>query len=137
MIEVYIDGLCGSVNPNGIASFGYVIKRGQVALDAGYGIIGKGKGMTNNVAEYNALIQALEKIKQLKLDNERIVVKSDSKLVINQMKGVWKTRALLVLPLFRKAQKLVSGIDVDFEWVPREENSEADRLSRLAVERKT
>lgn len=137
MIEVYIDGLCGPVNPNGIASFGYVIKRGPATLDADYGIIGEGKGMTNNVAEYNALIHALKRIKQLKLDDERVIVKSDSKLVVNQMKGVWKTRALLVLPLFRKAQKLISGINLAFEWIPREENSEADGLSRLALEPKT
>jgi ribonuclease HI len=134
MIEVYVDGLCEPVNPCGTATFGYVIKRGNATIDSGYGIIGKGEGMTNNVAEYNALIRALERIKQLNLDNEKIIIKSDSKLVVNQMKKSWKTKAPLVLPLFKKAETLVKGMDLVFEWIPREKNTEADELSRSAYE---
>ena len=72
MIEVWIDGLCGPANPGGTACFGYLIKRNRVTIDKDYGVVGSGKDMTNNVGEYTALVRALEKIRSLKLDKEKI-----------------------------------------------------------------
>lgn len=81
MIEVWIDGLCEPINPGGVACFGYVIKRSGSEIETGSGVVGTGPDMTNNVAEYTALIRALEKIRQLGLGKESVVVRSDSKLV--------------------------------------------------------
>ena len=140
MIEVWIDGLCEPINPGGTASFGYIIKKNGKTMNRDYGVIGSGKGMTNNVGEYTALVHALEKIKILKLDKEKIVVRSDSRLVAYGM-GTdpatgrsWKIKAPLILPLYTKAKKLSEGMDINFLWIPREENEEADQLTRLAYE---
>jgi len=134
MIEINIDGLCEPINPGGTACIGYVIRRGNVSLAKVSKVIGIGKGMTNNVAEYTALIEALTKTRELGLAEEQIKVKSDSKLVVNQMNAKWRVKASHIIPLHRKAMELARGFDIVFEWVPREENAEADSLCRIAYE---
>ena len=132
MIEVWTDGLCEPVNPGGTCCIGYVIKRGGKTIDKGSDVIGRGKDMTNNVAEYSALIRALERIRQLGLEQEKVMVRSDSSLLVNQMKGVWKVKKPRIKPLYEKAKSLASGFDVAFQWIPREENRETDQLTRVA-----
>ena len=79
-------------------------------------------------------MHALERISSLKLDKEKIAIKSDSKLVVNQMKGKWKVKAELILPLFYKAKAKANGMNIDFQWIPRKKNTEADNLTRIAYE---
>jgi ribonuclease HI len=134
MIEVWIDGLCEPVNPSGTACIGYIIKKEGKVLAKTSQVVGRGKGMTNNVAEYTALIQALEKIQQLGLARQEILVRSDSKLVVNQMNGNWEVKAPLILPLNRKAKTMTTTMNIKFNWVPREQNTEADALCRTAYE---
>jgi ribonuclease HI len=142
VIEVWIDGLCEPINPGGTACFAYIIKKNGETIDRDYGVIGSGKGMTNNVGEYTALVRALEKIRSLKLEKEKAVVRSDSRLVAYGMGAdpstgrCWKIKAPLVLPLCTRAKTLAEGMDIEFQWIRREENEEADRLTRLAYESK-
>lgn len=134
MIEISIDGSCQPRNPGGTACYGYVIRKGEKLLFRRKGVVGTGEGMTNNVAEYHALINAIEKIRDLDLEKERIVVKSDSKLLVNQMKGDWKVKAAFLMPLHRKAMALVRDLDISFKWIRREENEEADSLADSAYQ---
>jgi ribonuclease HI len=134
MIEVWVDGLCEPVNPDGTACIGYVIKKDGKVLARASEVVGRGEGMTNNVAEYTALIRALEKIMHLGLARQEILVRSDSKLVVNQMKGSWAVKAPLILPLYRKAKMMKTAMNIRFNWVPREQNTEADALCRTAYE---
>jgi ribonuclease HI len=90
--------------------------------------------MTNNVAEYTALISALEKVMHLGLDRQEILVRSDSKLVVNQMNDDWVVKAPFILPLCRKARTRTSAMNIRFDRIPREHNPEADALSRTAYE---
>lgn len=135
MIEVWIDGLCEPVIPAHArtACFGYMIKKNGKVVDEGSGVIGEGQKMTNNVAEYSALIQALERVRRLGLEG-RMVVRSDSRLVVNQMRGEWKVKAPNIMHLYSKAVALAKDKDVVFEWVPRKENTRADSLARMAYE---
>ena len=134
-IDVWIDGLCEPINPGGIACIGYVIKNtGETIVEGSY-IIGKGVGMTNNVAEYTALIYALKEIKRLKLEDQFLIIKSDSQLLVNQMNRKWEVKAPLIVPLNKSAKDLATGLHYRIEWIPREENEEADRQTRLAYER--
>lgn len=132
MIEVWIDGSCYPVNPRGTACIGYVIKKKGLTLAKGSKIIGKGQGMTNNVAEYNALIAVLEEIRKRALYTEEIIIKSDSKLLVNQMNGNWKVKSHLLYPLYREAKKRAYNYNIKFKWIPREQNEEADEMSRIA-----
>ena len=90
-IVVYVDGLCEPVNPGGTATYGYVVRN-----DAGRdiarksGVVGKGTGMSNNVAEYAALCEALRYLIREKMTLLPVEIRSDSRLLVNQMKGEWK-----------------------------------------------
>ncbi len=134
MIEVYFDGLCEPVNPNGIASYGYVIYKDGKKIKAGCRVIGEGIGMTNNVAEYSGLLRAIEWLKENNI-KDKIIVMGDSMLVINQMKGIWRIKSETSRYFVPKIREMIKGLDIEFRWIPREKNSEADMLSRVAYRR--
>lgn len=137
VIVVYFDGLCEPVNPGGIATYGFVVYRDGVRLAEGRGFAGAGflGGVaTNNVAEYTALIRALEWLLDHELNGEELVVRGDSQLVVRQLQGVYAVRSERLVPLYRRARELLSHFPrYRLEWVPREENSEADALSVEAL----
>ncbi len=87
---------------------------------------------TNNEAEYSAIILLLIKIQIGNYSN--VLICGDSKLVVEQMKGNWKVDSDKLKPFYKKAMGLLSRLkDVYIKWVPREENSEADKLSNMAL----
>lgn len=132
MITVFFDGLSEPVNP-GIGAYGFVIYINSKKVKEGCGALGA--DVTNNQAEYTAVIKALEWLVSNKLIKGKIVVKGDSQLVIRQLNGRYKVKASKIIPLFEKAKKLIGEFDdISFVWVPREENREADFLSRRAYE---
>ncbi len=134
MITIYFDGLCEPINPGGVAAYGYVIYQGEKAIKRGARVIGEGKGMTNNVAEYSALKRAIEWLKEQGIEDE-ILIKGDSMLVINQMKGDWQIKSQTSRRFIPKIRELLKGKKTKFIWIPREENGEADMLSRVAYKR--
>lgn len=138
-IVVSFDGACEPTNPGGIASFGYVIQCDGEVLSKGKGIVGEGSNMTNNVAEYQALIEVLADIAKLVRKDDKVEVKGDSQLVIRQMTGRYQVKSPRIITLFKKAKKLTSeirekGCHLTFRWVNRDENADADVLSHEAFE---
>lgn len=97
--------------------------------------IAEGIGVaTNNVAEYRAAIAGLERARAM--GARSILLRSDSKLLIEQLAGRFKVRNAGLKPLHAEARALMVGFDrVDLEHVPRERNREADRLANLGVDR--
>lgn len=134
MITVYFDGLCYPRNPCGVAAYGYLIYRDGEPIHKGFGAVGEGKGMTNNVAEYEGLKAAVQWLKDNGI-KEKIVIKGDSQLVIKQMKGEWQVNSATSKKYVPVIKKLMEGMDVSLLWVAREENEEADKLSRVGYER--
>lgn len=134
MIEAYFDGLCEPQNPGGTATYGYVIYKDGKAIKKGCKVIGHGKNMTNNVAEYSGMLRVAEWLKEQDIDGE-IVIKGDSQLAINQMKGMWQIKSATSKHFVPKIRKLLEGKKVNFIWIPRERNKEADMLSRVAYKR--
>jgi ribonuclease HI len=132
-IQVFFDGLCQPINPGGIACFGFIIKNGANTIHREYGRAANIS--TNNVAEYTGIIRALEWLIANNYQNENIVIKGDSQLVIQQIKRNFKVKAPTIIPLYHKAMSLIWKFNhIQFEWIPRELNWEADRLSNLAYE---
>jgi len=133
MITVFFDGACefwcGKRNPGGLATYGWLIHDGKQVIAKGYGEVGRGQGMTNNIAEYTALIRAMEAYSVLKLPNYPLI-QGDSQLVIKQVSGEWQVKSEGLMPLVEKASKLVMGCKL--QWIPREQNQAADDLSKLA-----
>lgn len=88
---------------------------------------------TNNVAEYHGLIAALEWC--VAHGATHVQVRSDSLLLVQQMRGAYKVRSAGLKPLHAAARLLVTRIGhVEFEHVPRERNTHADRLANLAMD---
>jgi probable phosphoglycerate mutase len=111
---------------------------GAVVIDAASGNIlreiSEAVGIaTNNVAEYSALIFALESAFEIDPAAE-IVVRMDSKLVVEQMSGRWKIKHPDMLSLGARVQQLISGKSVEFVWIPREQNVLADALANKAMD---
>ena len=122
----------GSRGNPGIAGSGACVidaDTGEVVLE-----ISKFIGVaTNNVAEYLALVAGLEGAYSLNSE-ARILVRMDSKLVIEQMAGRWKIKHPDMQQLGARVQKLVAGKSVRWQWIPREENSRADALANKAMD---
>ncbi len=111
---------------------------GAVVIDAASGNIlreiSEAVGIaTNNVAEYSAVIFALEAAFEIDPAAE-IVVRMDSKLVVEQMSGRWKIKHPDMLSLGARVQELISGKNVEFVWIPREQNVLADALANKAMD---
>jgi broad specificity phosphatase PhoE/ribonuclease HI len=88
---------------------------------------------TNNVAEYRGLIAGLRAAAEL--GGASVLVRMDSKLVVEQMAGRWQVKHEGLRPLAREAAALRDGFaEIAFEWVPRERNKHADRLANEAMD---
>lgn len=129
MITAYIDG--GARGNPGPAGFGARIENeaGEVLaeLHGGLGIA------TNNVAEYNGLLAALNWA--VEHGERNVLVRADSELLVRQMRGEYRVRHPGLQPLYVQARLLVMELGrVRFEHVPRAQNREADRLSNLGMD---
>ncbi len=94
---------------------------------------------TNNVAEYTAVLRALEDLKEHRGVNAKeadVAICMDSMLVVRQMKGEWKIKHPSMKPLAAKVAALIPAFHaVSFEHVYRENNTAADRLANEAMDR--
>ncbi|MFD4246603.1 bifunctional RNase H/acid phosphatase [Streptomyces sp. NPDC058525] len=88
---------------------------------------------TNNVAEYKGLIAGLKAARELASDAQ-VLVRMDSKLVVEQMSGRWKIKHPDMKPLAAEAAKILPRAQVTYEWIPREKNKHADRLANEAMD---
>jgi probable phosphoglycerate mutase len=129
MVVAYIDG--GARGNPGPAGYGVRLEQpdGTVLaeLHGGLGIA------TNNVAEYNGLLAAL----QWAIDHghRSVHVKADSELLVKQMRGEYRVKHPGLQPLSVRARLLLMQLErVTFEHVRREYNKEADRLSNLGMD---
>ena len=127
LLEIFTDGACrGNPGPAGIgvviSQNGRVIKRLSKSIGPA----------TNNLAEYTALIYALQEALILKASE--IKINTDSELLYQQIKGRYKVKNEKLKNLFDQIQHLSRGFKrIDFECIPREKNREADRLAAQAV----
>jgi ribonuclease HI len=128
VFTIHTDGAARG-NP-GPAAFAYVIEWNGAPPVEEKGTLGRA---TNNVAEYTALVRALEHA--VRLGGRRVIVQSDSELLVKQMKGEYQVKSADLRPLHQQAQILVRRFDaVTFQHVRREQNSRADRLCNEALD---
>lgn len=135
LIEVYFDGLCQPINPGGISCYAFIVKADGDTLYSDYGIAGEpfSEDSTNNVAEYTALIKALQWLLANNFGPSRVEVMSDSQLIVNQLTGDYKVKAKRIISLYKQVLILMGKFqDIRIKWIPREKNREADRLTNKA-----
>jgi ribonuclease HI len=129
---VYTANVDGAARGNpGPASYGMIVRGpdGSTRFQ-----IGKYLGRaTNNVAEYYALIGALDYAQSQNIS--RLAIRSDSELLVRQMQGRYKVKSPDLRPLHERAQKMARALDhFEISHVRREQNSEADELANLALD---
>lgn len=133
---IYTDG--GSRGNPGPAAIGVVIgneKGKEIKKYSEY----IGEALTNNEAEYGAVIFAFKKVKQLfgkkTAKNLEIEINSDSEFLINQLNGEYKILDPKISELFLKAWNLkIDFGKVKFNFIPREKNKTADKLVNEALD---
>ena len=130
-LHLHIDG--GSRGNPGDAGFGvHVTAPDGTEVAALYGYIGRA---TNNVAEYQALLHGLRYA--LGHGVRRLLVFSDSELVVRQIAGAYRVKHPAMIPLHREALALMRQFaEVRITHVRREQNTEADRLANRALDEK-
>ena len=124
-----IDGAARG-NP-GPAAYGVVVRRPDGTTHESLGkYIGR---TTNNVAEYYALIAALDYAAASGI--KRLRVYSDSQLIVNQIKGLYKVKHPDLRPLHERAKKQAASLEAfTIQYVPREQNRDADDLANAALD---
>jgi len=128
-LKLYFDG--GSRGNPGPSAVGAVLyDSGDNKLEELSEHIGK---YTNNMAEYIALKKALEMAANY--NNKKIIIFTDSKLLCNQVTKKWKIKDARILKVYLEISKALEKYDlVDIRHIPREKNTEADRLVNKALD---
>jgi len=126
---IHIDG--GARGNPGIAGAGIVLRGAgdRPLVEAGY-YLGH---QTNNVAEYTALLKALEAAKRA--GASQLVIHSDSELLVRQINGEYRVRNPALKDLFDDAFARLRGFEKwEVRHVRREQNTRADELANLAMD---
>ncbi len=132
--ELIVEADGGSRGNPGIAA------GGSIVIDAATGEILAEMGVycgitTNNVAEYNGMIAGIRRA--IAIDPDAMLhVRLDSKLVVEQMSGRWKIKHPVMAELAAEAREILTGTPVSFQWIPRLDNSRADRLANEAMDKR-
>lgn len=132
MLELiaHVDG--GSLGNPGPAGVGVVLD----GAEGGRIHISKWVGrQDNNVAEYLALVEALQCAVILKA--RKLHVYSDSQVVVRQMLGAYNCRSPRLYSLHWVCRKLARSLEFSISHIPREENREANRLAGAAARQRT
>jgi len=128
--QIYTDGACrGNPGPSGIGAV-ILNDKGKVVHEISK-YIGE---VTNNVAEYEALLEALDYCVKKKLQPLEIL--ADSQLMIRQLSGQYKVKHPNMIPLHQKAKEYLSYLKVTgFTHVLREFNKRADELANEGIDK--
>ena len=120
----------GSRGNPGPAAYGAVVSENGKILHELFETIGVA---TNNVAEYSGLLAALRKVNEID-PTATVEARMDSKLVVEQMSGRWQIKHPGMRELAKLARDAHPHELVTYKWIPRDENSHADRLANKALD---
>jgi ribonuclease HI len=126
---VYTDG--GSRGNPGPGGAGAVVYRDGVELEAAALFLGD---VTNNIAEYEAIILGISLAKKYIHDGELIQVRLDSELATKQLKGEYKIKQEHLKELAARVKAETMGLNVTYTHVYREQNKRADELANQAMD---
>jgi ribonuclease HI len=128
-LVAYVDGGClGNPGPSGIGVLIHGSDSGPIRISKWIG------HQDNNVAEYAALMEALQYAVSLKA--QKLHVYSDSQVVVRQMTGEYTCRSARLYSLHWTCRKLARALKFSISHVPRESNIEANRLAQSALRKK-
>lgn len=124
---MHFDGSCNS-NTKGRTGIGVVLRNQELLKE-----ISESTGTgTNNTAEYEALIRGMEEARTLGADE--LEAYGDSQLIIKQVRGEYRVKKQHLRELRDRVIKISTRFKkIEFHWIPREENEEANALAQKAV----
>lgn len=125
--DIYVDGASsGNPGPSGV---GIVVYDGDEAIIRESEYIGSA---TNNQAEYIACIKALELSENM--NARKITIHSDSQLVVKQLNNEYRIKNEKLYEYYNKIRKLERKfLEVEYKYIPRDENKEADMLAKTSL----
>lgn len=130
-IIINFDGACDPQNPGGIGVWAWVAKRDGKVIAQKFGVEAEDPANTNSRFEYMAIIRAISWIWNANLKEEEVEFFGDSQLVIRQLSGVYAVKSPNIIPLHAQAKRGLKGLrEYALTWVMREENEEADALTK-------
>jgi ribonuclease HI len=128
---IFFDGACEPRNPGGwMIACWILLDETGIEIKHGASIYKPKLSNTNNVAEYIALGLALRDLKDSGVNPTRLMIRGDSKLVINQMNREWACNKEYLRDLRERCFLLLKDWIWRAEWIPREQNERADGLGR-------
>jgi ribonuclease HI len=125
VIIASFDGLCAPVNPGGTAVAGVLAVEfeGGAPIFQEVRIIGEGRGMSTQVAEYTAVIRLMELLQEQGLNKRPTLIRGTSRLVMNQLFGTWEVKKGLYVPLAKIAKSMLKKFAaMDGEFIPEARN---------------
>jgi ribonuclease HI len=129
-LTIFTDG--ASRNNPGEAGVGIFITQDSMPIEKIARYLGKA---TNNVAEYTAAIIGLEHAVKLRASSVKLC--ADSELLVKQLNGQYKVKNEGLKPLYAKVKELIAKIgSVEVQYIPRDQNREADALANKAIDEK-
>lgn len=136
LIEIFQDGACYNHSEHhtamGIGVAVFVDKEYQEELSRAIHI--QDKEGSSNVAEWLACVEALKIASELKCLNCIIKIFSDSKIIVNQFNGIFAIKNDKFISYFKRAKDYAKSAKINsINWIPREQNRDADRLSKLGL----
>jgi ribonuclease HI len=136
LIECYFDGACAPQNPCGYMGYGAIVIKDNQCVPLFDGQL-KHPSNSNNVAEYLAFELVLDNLEGTK--NRNIQVYGDSQLVVKQMTHRWRIKEGLykdtALRCYDKLAELWKDNNIRINWIPREQNTDADELSNEGIKK--
>jgi ribonuclease HI len=128
--KIYVDG-ASSGNPGDSGAGIVIFDENDLEISRDSIFLGK---MTNNMAEYEALLRALQKAREYGAQD--IVVHTDSLLVANQVTGTYKINNDILREYVVKVKKIISNFDhFAIQYIPREQNRIADKLAKGGIKK--
>lgn len=129
-LTIFTDG--ASRNNPGEAGAGIFIIQDSMPIERIARYLGR---TTNNVAEYSAAIIGLEHAVRLRASSVKLC--ADSELLVKQLNGQYKVKNEGLKPLHAKVKELIAKIgSVEVQYIPRDQNREADALANKAIDEK-
>lgn len=131
-ILCFFDGCTEPTNPGGAMGMGAIIKVDDETKMLHSDFVAARPENTNNIAEYLALEKCIDFLLQEELDADDITIHGDSQLAIYQMNGTYGMNSGAYIPYAQRCLTKLASFrrPPKFVWLPRDENIEADNLSK-------
>lgn len=133
---LHCDGACEPRNPGGWMAAAFIVKSDQGHRHSDCVVVKPSDANSNNRAEYGGVILGLEYLRQYVMlggSKGELAIYADSQLLVNQLNGEWACNKQHLRDLRDKCYGFLEGWDWRATWIPREQNTEADALTKKSL----